>query len=59
VFASAGSGRVASVGKYRAAGGPEARLFFAMLACIANAADHKIVQRGCISFKRTDMITVI
>jgi hypothetical protein len=45
--------------KYRAAAGPEARLFFAMLACIANAADHKIVQRGCISFKRTDMIVVI
>ena len=46
-------------GKYRAAGGLEARLFFAMLACMANAADHKIVQRDCISFKRTDMIIAI
>jgi hypothetical protein len=27
--------------------------------CIANAADHTIVQRDCISFKRTDMIVVI
>jgi len=46
-------------GKYRAAGGLEARLFFAMLACMANAADHKIVQRDCISFRRTDMIIAI
>jgi len=50
---------VAKRRKYRAAAGPEARLFFAMLACIANAAYHKIVQRGCISFNRTDMIIVI
>jgi hypothetical protein len=50
---------VAECWKYRAAARPEARLFSAMLACIANAADHKIVQRGCISFKRTDMIAVI
>jgi hypothetical protein len=54
-----GNGRVAKCSKYRAAAGPEARLFFAMLACIANAADHTIVQRNCISFKRTDMIIVI
>jgi hypothetical protein len=54
-----GSGRGAKCWKYHAAAGPEARLFFAMLACIANAADHTIVQRNCISFKRTDMIIVI
>jgi hypothetical protein len=59
VFASAGSGRVAKSPKYRAAAGLEARLFFAMLACMANAADHTIVQRRCISFKRIDMIVVI
>jgi len=45
--------------KYRAAASQEARIFSAMLACIANAADHTIVQRNCISFKRTDMIIVI
>jgi hypothetical protein len=56
---AAGSGRVAKPEKYRAAAGSEARLFFAMLGCIANATDHTIVQRGCNSFKRTDMIIVI
>jgi hypothetical protein len=38
------------VGKYRATAGREANIFFAMLACIANAARHTIAQRGCISF---------
>jgi hypothetical protein len=45
--------------KYRAAASQEARIFSAMLICIADAAHHKIVQRDCISFKRTDMIVVI
>jgi hypothetical protein len=44
------------VGKYRATAGQKANIFFAMLACIANAARYKVAQRDCISFKRTDMI---
>jgi len=45
--------------KYRAAASQEARIFSAMLICIADAAHHTIVQRGCISFNRTDMVVVI
>jgi hypothetical protein len=45
--------------KYRARLGGEARIFFAMLACIANATHHTIVQRDCNNFKRIDMIIVI
>jgi hypothetical protein len=45
--------------KYRAAASQEARIFSAMLICIADAAHHTIVQRDCISFKRTHMIVVI
>jgi hypothetical protein len=45
--------------KYRAAASQEARIFSAMLICIADAAHHTIVQRACISFNRTDMIVVI
>jgi hypothetical protein len=45
--------------KYRAAASQEARIFSAMLICIADAAHHTIVQRDCISFKRTDMIIVV
>src|SRR3954469_5793433 len=45
--------------KYRAAASQEARIFSAMLICIADAAHHRIVQRDCISFNRTDTIVVI
>jgi hypothetical protein len=57
--AAAGSGRVAKPRKYRAAASRDARIFFAMLICIVDAAHHTIVQRACISFNRTDMIVVI
>jgi hypothetical protein len=50
---------VAKPAKYRAATQAEARLLFAMLSCIANAADHMIVQRACFSFGQIDMIVVI
>jgi hypothetical protein len=56
---SRGRRTVAKRRKYRATVDHEARIFFAMLACIADATHHAIVQRDCNSFKRIDMIIVI
>ena len=58
-FYGRGQRHVARHWKYRAAASQEARIFSAMLICIADAAHHTIVQRACISFNRTDMIVVI
>ena len=58
---SAGSGHVAKRRKYRAAVRQEARIFFAMLACIVNAAGdmHHAIVRDCIRFGLVDMTIVI